>query len=238
MCVPRGLASKKHVVAVVDGDGQVAVKATSFGEDAAGYQRLIEVPSAPRGLLGGDGGDRALLAERVRWAGDDRVRRRAAQPAPESTTSPRRRWPGPRPTPSTRWASRVAQESARWRPSYRHRDPGAARASTAAGPHRAGHRRRHAAAAPPRRPRLPECTRYTLDSELATTLALRSTLRRRPSWPSRDPSRSASTTARTRSAPEFAGKLVAAARVSVGLSRRRHLLAVYDRGRHRRPRRG
>jgi transposase len=45
------IASEKHVVAVVDGDGQVVVKATTFAEDAIGYQRLLELLGAPEGCL-------------------------------------------------------------------------------------------------------------------------------------------------------------------------------------------
>lgn len=45
------IASEKHVVAVLDVDGQVVVKATSFGEDAGGYQRLLEVLGPPEGCL-------------------------------------------------------------------------------------------------------------------------------------------------------------------------------------------
>lgn len=37
------IASETHVVAVVDGEGQVIRKATKFGEDAEGYARLLEV---------------------------------------------------------------------------------------------------------------------------------------------------------------------------------------------------
>ena len=45
------IASENHVVAVVDVDGQVVVKATSFKEDAGGYQRLLELLGAPDGCL-------------------------------------------------------------------------------------------------------------------------------------------------------------------------------------------
>src|SRR4029077_18074928 len=37
------IASETHVVAVVDGEGQVVRKATRFGEDAEGYARLLDV---------------------------------------------------------------------------------------------------------------------------------------------------------------------------------------------------
>ena len=37
------IASETHVVAVVDDEGAVVVKATPFGEDAAGYQKLLEL---------------------------------------------------------------------------------------------------------------------------------------------------------------------------------------------------
>lgn len=45
------IASEKHVVAVVDVDGQVVVKATAFEEDAAGYGRLLELLGSPEGCL-------------------------------------------------------------------------------------------------------------------------------------------------------------------------------------------
>jgi hypothetical protein len=35
------IASEKHVVAVVDADGALALKATAFAEDAAGYERVL-----------------------------------------------------------------------------------------------------------------------------------------------------------------------------------------------------
>lgn len=41
------IASETHVVAVVDLDGKVVVKPTSFHEDAAGYQRLLELLGSP-----------------------------------------------------------------------------------------------------------------------------------------------------------------------------------------------
>lgn len=45
------IASEKHVVAVVDVEGQVIVKATTFEEDAAGYARLLELLGSPEGCL-------------------------------------------------------------------------------------------------------------------------------------------------------------------------------------------
>jgi transposase len=45
------IGSEKHFVAVVDGDGEVQVKATSFGEDAAGYARLLEELGPPQDLV-------------------------------------------------------------------------------------------------------------------------------------------------------------------------------------------
>lgn len=45
------IASENHVVAVVDVEGKVVVKATSFKEDAAGYQRLLELLGPPEGYL-------------------------------------------------------------------------------------------------------------------------------------------------------------------------------------------
>lgn len=45
------IASEKHVVAVVDVDGQVIVKATAFEEDAAGYARLLELLGSPEGCM-------------------------------------------------------------------------------------------------------------------------------------------------------------------------------------------
>lgn len=45
------IASETHVVAVVGANIEVAVKPTSFAEDAAGYQKLFEVLGAPGDLL-------------------------------------------------------------------------------------------------------------------------------------------------------------------------------------------
>ena len=45
------IASENHVVAVVDVDGQVVVKATGFKEDAAGYARLLALLGSPEGCL-------------------------------------------------------------------------------------------------------------------------------------------------------------------------------------------
>lgn len=45
------IASEKHVVAVVDADGQVVVKATAFAEDASGYERLLALVSPPQDCL-------------------------------------------------------------------------------------------------------------------------------------------------------------------------------------------
>jgi transposase len=41
------IASEKHVVAVVDGEGAVVVKATPFTEDKAGYDSLLELLGPP-----------------------------------------------------------------------------------------------------------------------------------------------------------------------------------------------
>jgi transposase len=41
------IASESHVVAVVDSEGMVVAKATSFAEDAGGYQKLIELLGSP-----------------------------------------------------------------------------------------------------------------------------------------------------------------------------------------------
>ena len=45
------IASETPVVAVVDDEGRVVVKATSFGEDAAGYQRVLELLGPPDGCV-------------------------------------------------------------------------------------------------------------------------------------------------------------------------------------------
>jgi transposase len=45
------IGSEKHVVAVVDAEGQVVVKATSFQEDAAGYAKLLEALGPPEDLV-------------------------------------------------------------------------------------------------------------------------------------------------------------------------------------------
>lgn len=41
------IASETHVVAVVDEEGKVALKATPFAEDAAGYQHVVELLGSP-----------------------------------------------------------------------------------------------------------------------------------------------------------------------------------------------
>jgi transposase len=45
------IASETHVLAVVDGDSVVAVKATPFTEDAAGYQRALTLLGTPGEVL-------------------------------------------------------------------------------------------------------------------------------------------------------------------------------------------
>src|SRR5215831_15076094 len=45
------IASETHVVAVVHANGDVAVKATSFTEDAAGYQKLLALLGDPADLM-------------------------------------------------------------------------------------------------------------------------------------------------------------------------------------------
>jgi transposase len=45
------IASEEHVVAVVGEGAQVLAKPTAFGEDAAGYARLLELLGSPEGLL-------------------------------------------------------------------------------------------------------------------------------------------------------------------------------------------
>jgi transposase len=45
------IAAEEHVVAVVGESGAVEVKATPFGEDAAGYQSLLELLGAPEDCL-------------------------------------------------------------------------------------------------------------------------------------------------------------------------------------------
>lgn len=45
------IASERHVCALVDGEGEVLVKPTGFGEDRLGYQRLLELLGAPQDLL-------------------------------------------------------------------------------------------------------------------------------------------------------------------------------------------
>lgn len=47
------IASEKHFVAVVDGEGTVLVKSTSFGEDAEGYEKLFELlgPADATGIV-------------------------------------------------------------------------------------------------------------------------------------------------------------------------------------------
>ena len=45
------IASETHVLAIVDADSGVAVKATPFGEDAVGYQRALALLGAPGEVL-------------------------------------------------------------------------------------------------------------------------------------------------------------------------------------------
>jgi transposase len=45
------IGSERHVVAVVDEHRGVLVKATPFGEEAAGYQRLVELLGSPQDCL-------------------------------------------------------------------------------------------------------------------------------------------------------------------------------------------
>jgi transposase len=45
------IGSERHVVAVVDEHGAVLLKPTPFGEEAAGYQRLMELLGSPQGGL-------------------------------------------------------------------------------------------------------------------------------------------------------------------------------------------
>ena len=45
------IASETHVLAVVNEDGAVLVKPTSFGEDAAGYENLFRALGSPEGCL-------------------------------------------------------------------------------------------------------------------------------------------------------------------------------------------
>jgi transposase len=45
------IASETHVLAIVDADGAVVLKATAFGEDAAGYQRALALLGTPGEVL-------------------------------------------------------------------------------------------------------------------------------------------------------------------------------------------
>jgi transposase len=45
------IASETHVLAIIDADGAVEVKATPFAEDAAGYEKLLNLLGAPADLL-------------------------------------------------------------------------------------------------------------------------------------------------------------------------------------------
>jgi transposase len=45
------IASEKHVVAVVDADGGIVVKATTFAEDQTGYRALLELLGPPAECL-------------------------------------------------------------------------------------------------------------------------------------------------------------------------------------------
>ena len=50
-CVGIDIASTTHVLAIVNGDGALEVKATPFTEDAAGYQKALAMLGAPGDLL-------------------------------------------------------------------------------------------------------------------------------------------------------------------------------------------
>lgn len=45
------IASETHVLAIVDADGGVELKATAFGEDAAGYQKVLGLLGTPTEVL-------------------------------------------------------------------------------------------------------------------------------------------------------------------------------------------
>ena len=45
------IGSERHVVAVVDDHREVLIKPKPFGEDAAGYQRLLELVGSPQDCL-------------------------------------------------------------------------------------------------------------------------------------------------------------------------------------------
>ena len=45
------IASETHVVAIVGADGAVELKATPFGEDAAGYQKALALLGTPGEVL-------------------------------------------------------------------------------------------------------------------------------------------------------------------------------------------
>ena len=45
------IASERHVVAIVDADQAIVLKATPFTEDAEGYQKILDLLGAPGEVL-------------------------------------------------------------------------------------------------------------------------------------------------------------------------------------------
>ncbi len=103
------IASATHVLAIIGADGAVELKATPFGEDAAGYQKALALLGTPDDLL------IAMEATGHYWknlfaaltaAGHQRG---LAQPAAHASLRQRGSRNAPRPTPSTRSASRASR---------------------------------------------------------------------------------------------------------------------------------
>ncbi|MBF5044288.1 transposase [Simulacricoccus sp. 17bor-14] len=101
------VASERHVVAAVDAQGEVLLKPTAFGEDAGGYQKLLELLASPEDVLlvleatgtTGKTSSPGSPPTALRWHSSIRC-------APGA--SPRRTCSAPRRTPSTPWAWRVS----------------------------------------------------------------------------------------------------------------------------------
>ena len=90
------IGSERHVVAVVDEHLAVLVKATPFGEEAAGYQRLVELLGSPQDcLVAMELPDTIGATFLPTWLAQASRSHYSIRYAPG--VSPRRNWSAPRP---------------------------------------------------------------------------------------------------------------------------------------------
>jgi len=150
------IASETHVVAVVDAEGHVLVKATPFKEESAGYAKLFELLGEPKDVLVAMEATGHYWRELVRSPGSARLRGRAAQSAAHQPLCGRgasahqdRRDRRPRHRPLR--SAEAPRRDAAARLGHR----GAARVGPPPRPLAPGLRRPRPTAASPRRPRLP-----------------------------------------------------------------------------------